>query len=497
MRREIIFALACAAAAHESCCEKHKEQPAFIIDPNDAPPAVYEGEPRFIVDAPPAEWDDDEDGPYSSMIENPLYAWAPREIPNPKYVAPAPLWKRFADEVREAAPWVTIGAVVAAVLDAVPMPSFAGSGLRAPGVGGVVAGALVGLATPLCSCGVLPGAAALAAEGVPLGAVVAFLTAAQSSGLDSAAITYGLLGWRAALARLLGAVILACAAGLAVSGSQVKGKKGSMSDAHLDAKPLKGFGLKKVDAFAAAGIHTVGQLAHFALSDQALATKTELPVKTVSKWRDAASELLEPNNGGPSKKSATPATVVKTALKVAAEVFPSVLLGLAVSTTVLYYAPSLAKVHSAYGGAVGGVVLRLATLVATIPLQVCEHATVTLAAGVQKGGGSAGLAFAFLLAAPATNASSLLLLGSPSAVTRAVVALTAAALLLSYAVDAAGLDLLVVEENHAGGGGGLELPGWLEGQADVLVAGFVATTLYHAVRPARKGDACEDGCKED
>ena len=44
-------------------------------------------------------------------------------------------------------------------------------------------------------------AAALAAEGVPLGSVVAFLTAAQSSGLDSAAITYGLRGWRAALAR--------------------------------------------------------------------------------------------------------------------------------------------------------------------------------------------------------------------------------------------------------------------------------------------------------
>ena len=48
---------------------------------------------------------------------------------------------------------------------------------------------------------------------------------------------------------------------------------------------------------------------------------------------------------------------------------------------------------------------RLATLAATIPLQLCEHATVTLAAGVQKGGGSAGLAFAFLLAAPATNAA--------------------------------------------------------------------------------------------
>ena len=302
------------------------------------------------------------------------------------------------------------------------MPSFAG-GLKTPGAAGVVAGALVGLATPLCSCGVLPGAAALAAEGVPLGSVVAFLTAAQSSGLDSAAITYGLLGWRAALARLLGAVVLACAAGLAVGRSAATPRQESgQRDARLDAKPLKGFGPKKVDAFAAAGVHTVAELAHFAVSDQALATKTGLPVKTVSKWRDAAGDWLEHNNsngGGPPKKQ--PTNVVATALRVAAEVFPSVLVGLAVSTAALHYAPSLASAHDAYASAASGAVLRLATLAATIPLQLCEHATVTLAAGVQKGGGSAGLAFAFLLAAPATNASSLLLLAKqPSAVVRAV-----------------------------------------------------------------------------
>ena len=408
------------------------------------------------------------------------------------------------------------------------MPSFAG-GLKTPGAAGVVAGALVGLATPLCSCGVLPGAAALAAEGVPLGSVVAFLTAAQSSGLDSAAITYGLLGWRAALARLLGAVVLACAAGLAVGRSAATPRQESgQRDARLDAKPLKGFGPKKVDAFAAAGVHTVAELAHFAVSDQALATKTGLPVKTVSKWRDAAGDWLEhntSNGGGPPTKQPTnvvatalrvaaevfpsvlvgppkkqPTNVVATALRVAAEVFPSVLVGLAVSTAALHYAPSLASAHDAYASAASGAVLRLATLAATIPLQLCEHATVTLAAGVQKGGGSAGLAFAFLLAAPATNASSLLLLAKqPSAVVRAVAALTAAALVLSYVVDAAGADLLVVAESESdgGGGGGLELPGWVEGQADALVALLAATTLYHAVRPKRHGEACGDGCKDD
>ena len=230
MRRLLILALAACAAAHESCCEKAEAEPEFIIDPDDAPPDVYEGEPRYVADpadTAPAAWDEDEDGPYERrLIENPRYAWAPREIENPRYRPPASLGERYADAVREAAPWVALGAIVAAVLDAAPMPSFAG-GLKTPGAAGVVAGALVGLATPLCSCGVLPGAAALAAEGVPLGSVVAFLTAAQSSGLDSAAITYGLLGWRAALARLLGAVVLACAAGLAVGRSAATPRKES------------------------------------------------------------------------------------------------------------------------------------------------------------------------------------------------------------------------------------------------------------------------------
>ena len=502
--RLLILALAACAAAHESCCEKAAEaEPEFIIDPDDAPPDVYEGEPRYVADpadTAPAAWDEDEDGPYERrLIENPRYAWAPREIENPRYRPPASLGERYADALREAAPWVALGAIVAAVLDAAPVPSFAG-GLKTPGAAGVVAGALVGLATPLCSCGVLPGAAALAAEGVPLGSVVAFLTAAQSSGLDSAAITYGLLGWRAALARLLGAVVLACAAGLAVGRSAATPRKeSSQRDARLDAKPLKGFGPKKVDAFAAAGVHTVADLAHFAVSDQALATKTGLPVKTVSKWRDAAGDWLEHNDsngGGPPKKQ--PTNVVATALRVAAEVFPSVLVGLAVSTAALHYAPSLASAHDAYASAASGAVLRLATLAATIPLQLCEHATVTLAAGVQKGGGSAGLAFAFLLAAPATNASSLLLLAKqPSAVVRAVAALTAAALVLSYVVDAAGADLLVVAESDGGGGGGLELPGLVQGHADALVAVLAATTLYHAVRPKRHGEACGDGCKDD
>ena len=74
--------------------------------------------------------------------------------------------------------------------------------------------ATLGLATPLCSCGALPLCTGLLKKGVPFASALAFLTASQSAGLDSSAITYGLLGSQAMLARLFGAIVLALAVGL-------------------------------------------------------------------------------------------------------------------------------------------------------------------------------------------------------------------------------------------------------------------------------------------
>ena len=72
-------------------------------------------------------------------------------------------------------------------------------------------------------------------------------------------------------------------------------------------------------------------------------------------------------------------------------------------------APALPNAPQEFGGA-SGLPARLAVLGAALPLQLCEHTTVTAAAAIQRAGGSAGLAFAFLLSAPATNFPSCLLL---------------------------------------------------------------------------------------
>uniref|UniRef100_A0A0G4G602 Permease n=1 Tax=Chromera velia CCMP2878 TaxID=1169474 RepID=A0A0G4G602_9ALVE len=79
-----------------------------------------------------------------------------------------------------------------------------------------VTAALLGLAVPLCSCGAVPLALALSASGHAPAAVVTFLTAAQSAGVDSFVLSVGLLGWSAAFFRLVGASVISISAGMAV-----------------------------------------------------------------------------------------------------------------------------------------------------------------------------------------------------------------------------------------------------------------------------------------
>jgi uncharacterized membrane protein YraQ (UPF0718 family) len=52
---------------------------------------------------------------------------------------------------------------------------------------------LMGIPIPLCSCGVLPAAAALKKQGANNGAVTSFLISTPESGVDSIAITYALM----------------------------------------------------------------------------------------------------------------------------------------------------------------------------------------------------------------------------------------------------------------------------------------------------------------
>jgi uncharacterized membrane protein YraQ (UPF0718 family) len=396
--------------AHESCC-KHKLQqfPAseFIDDPNDTAPAEFQGQPRYLIDTEdvrPDDWDDDEDGLWEpNVILNRNYEWKPRQIANPNYQAPPTFWDKLWGEVQMAVPWATLGILITGMatcsLSLPPYRSFLDwwkNSFQETNGGSILLAAVLGLATPLCSCGALPVAAGFWNEGIPPKAVVAFLTASQSAGIDSAAITYGLLGPVAVFSRLIGAMILAVVAG--------------------NCLPLQ--------------------------------SSKNRPDKKIQN----ASSLTK---SGQSSLQLLLVTLADTAY----DVLPSVLLGLTLSTAVVHYLPStLHPTISERPNPLSALLIRWSILASALPLQLCEHTTVALAAAIQKAGGSPGLAFGFLLSAPATNLPTLLLLTkkmmaeekqqstSMILMIRMALAVSGTALIFSYLVDYLEMDLLVQEE---------------------------------------------------
>ena len=164
------------ALAHESCCKhKLKQQQAgeFVDDPRDIHP-------------------------------------------------PSTFWTKFSGEVQSAIPWVTLGVLITGLATcclALPPYRYLFDRWKNSFQNSVLMAALLGLATPLCSCGALPVALSFWNAGIPPSSVVAFLTASQSAGIDSAAITYGLLGPVAVFSRLIGALIMAMAAGYCLPSS--------------------------------------------------------------------------------------------------------------------------------------------------------------------------------------------------------------------------------------------------------------------------------------
>ncbi|EJW99122.1 permease [gut metagenome] len=81
----------------------------------------------------------------------------------------------------------------------------------------VVRAALLGIPLPLCSCGVIPTAMSLRREGASKGATVSFLIATPQTGVDSIVATYSLMGLPFALLRPFIALVTSLLGGCLVN----------------------------------------------------------------------------------------------------------------------------------------------------------------------------------------------------------------------------------------------------------------------------------------
>lgn len=121
------------------------------------------------------------------------------------------------DIVNEMSPYLLLGFLLAGIMHAfIPANVFnrylSGHDLRS-----VAYAALMGIPLPLCSCGVIPTAMSLRRDGASEGAATSFLIATPQTGVDSIIATYSLMGLPFAIIRPIVALLTALLGGQMVN----------------------------------------------------------------------------------------------------------------------------------------------------------------------------------------------------------------------------------------------------------------------------------------
>lgn len=121
------------------------------------------------------------------------------------------------DLINEMSPYLLLGFLLAGLMHVFVPGRVYRHYLSGEGFRSVIYAALFGIPLPLCSCGVLPTAMSLHREGASKGATVSFLIATPQTGVDSIIATYSLMGLPFAIIRPVAALITSLLGGQLVN----------------------------------------------------------------------------------------------------------------------------------------------------------------------------------------------------------------------------------------------------------------------------------------
>ena len=119
--------------------------------------------------------------------------------------------------VNEMSPFLLLGFLIAGVLHVFVPKSFYRKYLSKDNKFSVLWAALLGIPLPLCSCGVIPTAIGLKNEKASDGAVASFLIATPQTGIDSILATFSLMGLGFAVLRPVAALVTGICGGILIN----------------------------------------------------------------------------------------------------------------------------------------------------------------------------------------------------------------------------------------------------------------------------------------
>jgi len=218
----------------------------------------------------------------------------------------------------------------------------------------VIKSTLFGIPLPVCSCGVIPLATSIKKSGASKGATLSFLISTPITGVDSIMATYGMFGWVFTLYRAITSMIIAMVAGILTN---------IFDKEELIQKPKFSVSSPKKEKESCCSTGT---------SCCASASTKEHFILRVFKY--AFGTLLK-------------------------DIAKPLLWGLLLGALITVAIPSnLSEILTKYEW-----LSYLIVIIVALPMYVCATASLPIVAGLMLSGVSAGAAFVFLSAGPATN----------------------------------------------------------------------------------------------
>lgn len=250
--------------------------------------------------------------------------------------------------VNQMSPYLLLGFLLAGIMHAFVPQTIYRRYLGGDSFRSVLYATLLGIPLPLCSCGVIPTAMSLRREGASRGATVAFLIATPQTGVDSIIATYSLMGLPFAILRPIAALVTA------IVGGQAANLFGKDRGDELNAQKRYATANSRPRSF----IGRVGTALRYAYVDM---------MQDIGKW---------------------------------------LVIGLLIAGAITVFVPDEFFAHFADNSLLS----MLLVLVCAIPMYLCATGSIPIAVALMLKGLSPGTALVLLMAGPAANVASILVI---------------------------------------------------------------------------------------
>ena len=270
------------------------------------------------------------------------------------------------------APYIIFGLAFAGILHELVPDSIVTKHLGKDNISSVLKSTVFGIPLPVCSCGVIPLATSIKKSGASKGATLSFLISTPITGVDSILATYGIFGWIFTLYRAVTSMIIAMVAGILTN---IFDKEEVIEEESLKKPSFSTLAPQSTNTFS---------LSTLKKEEESCGTGTGSCCSSSTEEKKAFSFI-----------TAMKYAFVTLLGDIAKPLFWGLLLGALITVAIPENLSGILKEYSWLS--------YLIVIIIAVPMYVCATASLPIAAGLMLSGVSAGAAFVFLSAGPATN----------------------------------------------------------------------------------------------